>query len=505
MATQDSINKFYIAARYGKFDDLKRLVATVSDEELQEMITADKFKAMHLAIEYNKPTVVNYLNDIMTASTRHALVSSNNFFSEFQKAAELGYLAVVNALITLVNQVDPAKVQEMLSYNNFFAFESASKNECLPVVNRLLNFPSVLEFADEKDVEYGKKHIDYFVTQKVESLRRRASQFLQLSQRDKVFDLSDPEEARLCFYMLCNLVRRYDRLFRDIDEDPGMAILLSDFDFLLRIPTVEALVRAATKPDAKQDKLMRLAFNQGNYIFPRRLLVIPGVKDDVIRYSHHYNKIIGINLSALLQQIDSEVRINAPTSPARQYEEAAPSRIRSEVSRLLPIMRQLLKDEQLLKLATDQPLSGKVSKETFIKEVRDFAYQHFDAAITDSNRATLKAAWKDVCFDKANLDESRKVLAQLNIPAASQTAFIERLKEKYGQVLSDNHRLLMKLITGTIALKEGETHAEKLAWVGLDRFLNTPSTRGGLNIVPRSDQACEGDMTTRPIPPREQQ
>lgn len=200
MATQDNINKFYIAARHGKFDDLKRLVATVSDEELQEMITADKFKAMRLAIEYNKPTVVNYLNDIMKPSTRRELVSSDNFFSQFQKAAELGYPAVVNALITLVNQVDPAKVQEMLSYNNFSAFQMASKNERLPVVNRLLNFPSVLEFADEEDVEYGKKHIDYFVTQKVESLR-------QFSQRDKVFDLSDPEEARLCFYMLRNLIR----------------------------------------------------------------------------------------------------------------------------------------------------------------------------------------------------------------------------------------------------------------------------------------------------------
>lgn len=498
MATQDNINKFYIAARYDKFDDLKRLVATVSDEELQEMITADKFKAMRLAIEYNKPTVVNYLNDIMTASTRHALVSSNNFFSEFQKAAELGYPDVVDALISLVDQVDPAKVQEMLSYNNFSAFQMATKNERLPVVNRLLNFPSVLEFADEKDVEYGKKHIDYFVTQKVESLRRRASQFLQLSQRDKVFDLSDPEEARLCFYMLRNLIRRYDDLYRYNPKNPDMITLLSDFDFLLTIPAVETLATKAVKPNG-QNQLMELAFRAQNCSFLRRLVAISAVKDEVTRYRRYYGNKDDINLSELLNVIGAPVRnMDASTSPVSQHQEKALSRVRSEVSQVIPGIRQQLKNERLLKSATDHPLSDEVTRETLIKEVRDFVYQHFDAAITDTNRAALKAAWKDVLFDKVHLDKSRKVLAQLNIPAASRTAFIERLKEKYGEVLSGNP-VFMKLITQTIALNEGETHAEKLAWVGLDRFLNTPSTRGGLNIVARSDQASEGDMTMRPI------
>lgn len=131
------------------------------------------------------------------------------------------------------------------------------------IIQRLLMFPHALLFADH----YAEQYAAYtyaFIDQRLHNLKTR--------QHER-FDLQDPTEATLCFYMLRNLIRR---------NSPA---LHADIKFLLSIPRVRALAHETVTP-GKPNELFCLALNVYNLEAEEQLSLIP----DVIAHAkqHHF-------------------------------------------------------------------------------------------------------------------------------------------------------------------------------------------------------------------------
>jgi hypothetical protein len=82
----------------------------------------------------------------------------------------------------------------------------------------------------------------------------------------EVFNITDPEQAKICFYLMRNLVRRNDRALDD------------DLRFLLSIPAVKALAHQEVTP-GRPNELIRFALTTNNQEAASILLTIPAVRE----------------------------------------------------------------------------------------------------------------------------------------------------------------------------------------------------------------------------------
>ncbi|WP_115705708.1 ankyrin repeat domain-containing protein [Legionella sainthelensi] len=283
---------FRSAAKYGNIDFLKYQVKQVSGK-LQDMIAAENFGAFRDAAKNGHLGVLTYLEekapdmlpDMITAGNFYAfewaasnghlhvlkyleekasdklqdMIEADHFYA-FQWAVMHDHLNVVKYLV----EKTPERVHDMIAVDDFNAFEWAVSYGHHSMVHYLLNNPTVFAHAETSQNGFFDRYIELFVVQKMTALRTQQQQ-AKTDNMDIIFDVIDPNEAKLLFYIARNLIRRNDQRLSD------------DLCFLLDIPAVKALAHTELTPD-QSNELLRLALFVDNQQATTILLNIPEIR-----------------------------------------------------------------------------------------------------------------------------------------------------------------------------------------------------------------------------------
>jgi len=288
---------FIYAAFIGQSLDASDLIELVSLEQLQAMISSRNYGAFHYAAGNGHLDVMERLIELVSSEQLQDILSSWNYVV-FRNTAGNGHLDVMERLIELVS---PEHLQDMISSWNYEAFRNAAENGHLAVVNRLLQLPTVFAYAEMHDREYGAQYTHPFVQERLTNLQERRESF-GTNNPHAVFDITEPEEAKLCFYMLRNFIRRGE--VGDNRRD--------DMLFLMNIPSVKALLHTAVTPN-RPNELLRLAQSVGNQAAADLLLTIPAVHELAQQNNFYRDEAQGgLDLRALAE--DRESSMTALTS-----------------------------------------------------------------------------------------------------------------------------------------------------------------------------------------------
>lgn len=188
----------------------------------------------------------------------------------------------------------PDAVKVMIEWDDYYVFCSAAHDDRTHIANRLLLFPTVLSYAEQDEQEYGNKYTHPFITEQLNLLRTQLAA-LETEQTQAVFNV-DADRAKLCFYMLRNLIRRNDPTLQD------------DIRFLLDIPAVKALVHT-TVTSNQPNELIRLALTTGNQNAAALLLTLPEVRA-LAEQNNFYQREArgGFDLRAVARDTESSMR-----------------------------------------------------------------------------------------------------------------------------------------------------------------------------------------------------
>ena len=211
---------FHMAAENGHLDVLRYLVAKAPGR-LQEMIEAFCYQAFRYAAENGHLDVLHYLEEKAPASLQ-AMIEANDY-AAFRIAAKNRHLPVMRYL----GEKAPASLLAMIEADDYAAFQSAARNGDLDVMRYLLNHPGCFVYAEQHQREYGEKVIS-FLSEKIASLRAQKTQ-QESDNPTLVFNIENPTQAKLLFYMTRHLIRLNVPAHRD------------DLLFLLSIPSVRGL------------------------------------------------------------------------------------------------------------------------------------------------------------------------------------------------------------------------------------------------------------------------
>ncbi|WP_133130802.1 ankyrin repeat domain-containing protein [Legionella yabuuchiae] len=322
MIAADEYVAFRAAARNGQLPAMELLIKLAPDK-VQTMIAAYNDGAFHEAAEKCQLPVMERLVELVPEEKKQSMIAAGNY-GPFYHAVANGNLPAMEGLMKLA----PNKVRFMIAAN-YHAFDKAAENGHLPVVNRLLTFPAQFAYAELHDREYGEKYIHPFVSTTLTTLRAQKAQVEQANP-DAVFDITNPEEAKLYFYMLRNLIRRNLPLLRD------------DILFLLEIPSVKALVHTAVTPQ-EHNELLRLALSTDNQSAAELLLTISAVRALAEENNYYRDEMRGgLDLAALAR--DRESSMHALTTGEQQRLQAALERYEPSVKEAgVPHMMQDLR------------------------------------------------------------------------------------------------------------------------------------------------------------------
>ena len=212
-----------------------------------------------------------------------------NGYRAFQSAAQKGHLEVIRYL----EEKAPTKIPSMIAADNFIALWSATKYGHRDITHHLLSHPLTFAFAELHTREYGL-HVNPFTSQKISALHVK-KETLEQEHPNAVFDIADPNESKLLFYVLRNLIRRNEPDLRD------------EISFLLNIPSVKALAHTEVTPHVPNE-LLRLALTIGNQVAAELLLNIPAVRQLAEAANYYHSERRGrLDLRALAQNRESSM------------------------------------------------------------------------------------------------------------------------------------------------------------------------------------------------------
>ena len=287
---------FYQAGYNGHFSVMEKILSISSPEERRSMIKAGHHSAIAAALMHSRVDKIDMLlshltpNDIITMFMEDGKWLYNRaafgglqaidklrslvpegfstggsippVFQEniFEGAIEGGRLEVINTLLTIIPSTE---VPALITNARYKAFHYAKDNPNPMVMQRLLSFAEGFSYAeDAPDSSYRYEYAEPFAMEKIRSLRlQRAS--LEASHPDAVFDITDANEAKLCFYIIRNIIRR-TRRSSNVD----------DLLFLLAIPSVKALVHQPITPHYPNE-LLSFALDYDHIQAAKILIKVP--------------------------------------------------------------------------------------------------------------------------------------------------------------------------------------------------------------------------------------
>lgn len=261
-------------------------------EKLKHLIKNEKFSAVRLACLHGQLEVLKWIK-----------LQFNDEWGSMLKVAH-GYMGSIIARGHL--EVFKWLEQEMSSYwmgktfeKNILPdyFDAAARNRHFATCRELLKYPHILGFAEkhQEDYPFVIPYIDGLLVSLHEAKRRFTSE-----HPNGVFNLEDEQQAKRCFYILRNLIRRYPT---------GPATLHDEFLFLLEIPAVKAMVHRSVVAGQSND-LLRLAQSVGNQRACSVLLAIPAVRHLAEHNNYYRNEALGgLDLQGLATDNESSMKM----------------------------------------------------------------------------------------------------------------------------------------------------------------------------------------------------
>lgn len=266
--TDDSYELIHAAANMGNLHIMNSLIQLLTPEKVQDMIASRNYAMFREAVQKRHEHIIERLIELAPEKVQDLI--ANWDYLAFRTAAANGDERLI--------ELAPDKVQAMIASDNYGAFRWAAGNGHKQLANRLLEFSSVFAYAELHQHEYGARFVQPFIAETIKKLMAEKHQIEQENPH-AVFDISDAEKAKSCFYILRNLIDR---------NDPA---LLDDIRFFLNIPAVKALVHTAVTAEMPNE-LLRLALSRGNQAAAEVLLTIPAVYD-LARQNNFYNPSYG--------------------------------------------------------------------------------------------------------------------------------------------------------------------------------------------------------------------
>lgn len=203
--------------------------------------------------------------------------------------------------------------------NGYEIFTKAAQANQRDIARKMLPFSVVFSRIEPHTREYGEQYVHPFINEKLSALRLQRQNF-ELENPTAVFDITNPEEALLCFYIIKNLVRR---------NDPA---LLDNLRFLLEIPAIKALVPKKIERYDQENEIFRLALRVGNTTAAEILLNITAVRELAEANDYYRQEVSGaMDLRALAH--DRESSMHALSTGEQKRLEAA-------ISLYKPLMRE---------------------------------------------------------------------------------------------------------------------------------------------------------------------
>jgi hypothetical protein len=286
MIVKNDYHAFVSAAKHGRLDILKWLKKQAPNE-LDSMIEAQTYEAFNLAAKGGHLDILKWLKK-QTPNNFKYMVESCGYIS-FYSASKKGHLDILKWLKAKL----PEEIDDMIMSNGYEPLLKAYHKGNLDIVNWFLSHPTCFSYAEQHVQEFSGC-INPYIDNMLLTLHQESVATLN-ENPNSVFDIEDPDRAKLCFYMLRNLIRRNDRAYDD------------EIRFLLGIPSVKRLAHQQLTR-GNPNELLRLALSVGNTQAAALLLNIEAVRVMAQQNNYYENEARnGVNVRQLAQDRESSM------------------------------------------------------------------------------------------------------------------------------------------------------------------------------------------------------
>lgn len=363
MIKADDFYAFKEAAANGQLEVLDWIKQCVP-ELIESMIQSEKYYAFRLAAQNGHLMTLMWLKDL-AAEHLECMIHSIDYFA-FRLAAKHGHIDILN---WLHNQM-PNHWGNMIKERNYWGFREAANKNQSHITSMLLHHPLCFAFAELHDQDFGSTYIYPFVTNLLERLHHRHHAFIE-QHSDQVFDLLEPNENVLYFYIARHLIRR------------NTHSLNNELEYLLTIPSIKELAHQSVTPH-EPNELIRFALSARNRRAAGLLLEIPAVRELASQHDYYRNEQQGdFNLRTMAQDRESSMKSLTPSEQKRleaaiQYYQ--PKINEAGVSYLMDSLRNTLiqryqKNPAIIEVM-NQSIALPIDWEEFNKlELNDVSYQ----------------------------------------------------------------------------------------------------------------------------------
>ena len=278
---------FRTAAQNVHIHIMERVIELVPNEQLQELLTYSNYEYVRQAALNGHLNIINLLIEISPNEHQRSIM-----LVAFSAAAQNGQLHMINELIKLSSH----DLLQSVDFIEILYLTQSSKHS--RILNRLLTIASIFDSSEAACLPNMMEPILLFINKQLTALKAQAA------TPNNVFNIEDPEQAKLCFYMVRNMIRR------------GDATLLEDMRFLINIPAVKALLHTEVTPN-HPNELLRLAQQLNHQEAAAMLLEIPAVYDLAENNNFYINETQNqLNLRALAQNSESSMKRLTPGEQA---------------------------------------------------------------------------------------------------------------------------------------------------------------------------------------------
>ncbi|KGP64107.1 hypothetical protein EP47_08160 [Legionella norrlandica] len=387
-----SYSAFRWAARYGHLDLVNRLVA-LAPNKVDKMVAADDFFAFKHAAQQGHLHIINRLIELAPDQVINMIIADR--FHACHDAIAWGHIPVLIRLMELA----PNEIAGWIDNNRDLVLTRASNHESM--LYHMLNIPENFAYAELHEQCFWYDKIMPFINTYLEKWHNEQRELEQQSP-NQLFNLDNPQEASLGFYMVRHLIRCND-------------ISLSDeIHFLLDIPAIRHLAHQEMTPN-RPNELLRLSLSVGNEDAANILLTIPAVYE-LAQTQQFYSEEqqAGMDLRALAT--DRESSMNTLTQGEQK-------RLAEVIKRYRPV----LKKQGVAKLAGE------------LRQQLIEIYEKAPATIQINNQTiSLPLTWID--FNAMSLTpEERQQALQAYYQHKTHTAFRYLSKPNFWMAKNANH------------------------------------------------------------------
>ncbi len=239
----------------------------------QEMLALNHYHLFKDAAAHHHAQTLRYLMSILSPNTILNMITANHHavFIEVLHGKDLDMIKYMMSCIPYEQHLEIATNLQS-SYQRYLHSLDHLKDIGQEGANILLKFYPIFDYAEKHAREYGQ-YTKHFANHQINALKKM-HQNSEILDPNGVFDILDPNEARLYFYIIRYLIRRNH--VSDIET----------IQRLIEIPSVRLLLHTAITPN-NENELIRFALQQNNMNAAQILLTVRAVRE-LAEANHFY-------------------------------------------------------------------------------------------------------------------------------------------------------------------------------------------------------------------------